>query len=339
MTIRQCAAGFLLTTSVFTGSFHLPTNEKAAAPPVGISITTNPRIELSGDPGQTLSGKIAVQNSGASVADISTIINDVLTGDLEGRPRFLPEGTSSHGFSLASWTTATPERTILNPNQTLQFDYEIKIPKNAAPGGHYGAIGFSINSNTQATSPIINAIPRVYALVLLTVSGKATYGAQIASISVKHSNKAPSDSRGQSPKPGYIVNSIVKNTGNIHFRPKDARVEIKNTFGKQLLIIPMDANLDKNVLPNSKREFTSSFFRHLGVGIYSARVTFSIGPDGGAQQEITKTVRFYVGPPWWVWVLVGVAFLLIVIAIFSRRRLRAAIHAFRSGSPKHAGGA
>ncbi|MEK7585897.1 MAG: hypothetical protein AAB477_01525 [Patescibacteria group bacterium] len=121
------------------------------------------RIEISGNPGESLTKEVTLINENDGTETYySSFANFEASGDT-GNPSFVVPKND-----IGTWMNA-PSVLTLKPKESKIVNLSINIPKNAEPGGHFGAIFFG-NSPSDANSGVsIGAKTGI--LVLLSVSG------------------------------------------------------------------------------------------------------------------------------------------------------------------------
>ncbi len=312
-----------------------------------LSILSDPVTYATVSPGDSTEGIIRVRNGDSVDHTIVSKIRDWIPGTDPGSVVLLEQGKSEQPsqqspYPLAAYTTVSPTQQLIKAKQEFEFHYKISIPeKGAAPGGHYGAVGFSIDNTPSVSSESGVAIsPRLYKLFFITVPGDVHYAAKITKFRVKRAKDIPLKSGVTQPTQnvqlltttGYKFLTTVSNDGNVHFKPKGFHVKISSVFGNHKTVdIPDPEASSANVLPHSQRTFTTNWPHKLSPGFYLAKVEFVYGADNGPFLHVTATRRIIVMPPWWFWIIL----LLIAIAIWmltrSRKRIRRAMRAFRDG--------
>jgi hypothetical protein len=137
------------------------------------ALTITPiRIEISGDPGQTLTDQMTLINDQkTNVTYYVSYLNFEAQGET-GNPAFVEAKDD-----LGTWMTA-PGSVTLAPQESKTVPIEIAIPKDAEPGGHFAAIFWGTVPQSSATNSVsIGA--KMGMLVLLRVNGKVNEQAGI----------------------------------------------------------------------------------------------------------------------------------------------------------------
>lgn len=297
---------FLFALSVFVFLF-------ACAPGVTHALTlTPPRVEISGDPGQTVTTKMTVINDlPAPGTYYSSYANFEASGD-SGTPQLM-EATDD----LGTWITA-PQSVFLAGRGSQEVTLSIAIPKNAAPGGHFAAIFWGTQLNDKKTNQVgIGA--KTGMLILLRVNGdipEAGGIAQFDTLGSKHLFTALPI--------GFSFR--FQNGGGDRIKP------VGEVLIKDMLYITakhIDGNpVDGNVLPVSARKFTTVWtgrdgengvvptgffaaanyeFHNFGFGRYGAHLNLSYGTKG----QVAKAVVHFWVFPWQLTIIVLVAFIIL----------------------------
>ncbi len=235
------------------------------------ALTISPaRIELSGDPGTTISDKFLLINEQENDQTFYTSVENFQAKGDSGAPSF---SELKEGFS--SWVTVTNQIT-LKKGERVEIPFSVHIPKDADAGGHFAAIFMStVPPSTKAGELAVGA--KVGMLMLLRVSGDIKEGGGVLSLSLKEG--------------GFFTTSLpinfvyrFSNSGNDRANPTGT-LSVRNMVGYKTE--DLNANPSSgNVLPNSTRRFdvkwgdedplpaSASFLNHV---IYEAR-NFAFGP-------------------------------------------------------------
>ena len=288
-----------------------------------------PRIELTGDPGQTITGSFGLFNEQDTHKTFYSSYENFEARGETGTPYFLPgeEG-------LAVWIE-TDSQVSLEPDERKSIPFTIRIPQNAEPGGHFAAI-FWGTTPPQVGEGQVAIGGKVGILVLLKVSGDIQEGGGILELNTAE---------------GKVLSSLpvtfiyrFSNDGGDRIKP-EGEIKIKNTLG--FTAATLDANKGEgNILPGSIRKFTAiwhsggqkeddltkkeelalmaqitnerkdkkGFFEtariqwsNFAFGMYNAELSLSYGQD---DQTAEASFRFFVIP----WQLLSI--IITMLAIF-----------------------
>lgn len=128
------------------------------------ALTLSPvRIEMKGNPGETVKGEMMVTNEseGTSVY-YSSYANFEASGD-SGSPSFVEPKNG-----IGTWMSTTASIDI-KEKEAKAIPFSIEIPKDAEPGGYFGAILWGNSPNTPGSGVAIGS--RTALLILLSVNG------------------------------------------------------------------------------------------------------------------------------------------------------------------------
>ncbi len=281
------------------------------------------RIEINGNPGETITKEMLLINESEDTSIFySSFSNFEASGDT-GNPSFaVPKD------GIGTWMM-TSEEISLKPKESKKVNLVINIPKNADPGGHFGAVFWGNSSNNVNSGVSIGAKTGV--LVLLSVSGDVKENAGLVEFNTKDN------------KTFYNTLPVsffyrFKNDGGDRIKP------VGKIVMRDLFYIPedrIDANPSLgNVLPGSTRKFEvdwvknprakdyvapdgkfAQFFdtalyqwQNFAVGPYFAKMSLLYGTDA---TRVSKTVFFFVFP----WQLLICLIVIFVIVFWGGRKL------------------
>lgn len=284
------------------------------------------RVELSGDPGQTIEGEFQVVNDQSKSQTFYTSAESFEAKGDDGTPNFFK---STDGID--SWVRVEPSITFKGSEQK-KIQFRITIPKKTEAGGYFGAIFLSTNPPAQSGQVVVSA--KIGVLLLLHVSGTIKEGGGLLEY------KTTDNTHFFSSLP-ISFEYRFQNSGSDRVKPTGT-IQVKNIFG--FTRDEINANrTDGNVLPGSVRKFAvlwspdesipTSFIgtvlyqaKHFAVGIYTATLTLQYGSTGA---EVAKAVRLFIFP----WQLLVVASVLSVFLFLLSRTL---IRKYNAWIIKHA---
>lgn len=266
-------------------------------------------MALTVNPGQTTSVQIYLRDISKSNLIVTGQVNDFVAAGEDGTPKILLDNNQSNPYSIRGWVSNLPGLTLI-PRQIKPMTVNINVPKNAAPGGHYGVVRFTATPpELQDTGVSLSA--SLGALVLITVNGKISENLTIQEFSVNHDSKTGSFF--ESGPLNFVER--FKNTGNVHVEPT-GQVTITDTFGKKLAAVNVNVP-PRNILPNSIRKFEEPLDKtvignKMLFGRYTAKLSVTYGTD---KKTLTDTLTFWVVP----YRLIGVVTIAIVSGFFALR--------------------
>lgn len=281
-----------------------PSGSSAASPGQGLEISP-PVIELSADPGQTVTTQIRVRNVAQGELIAKGRADDFGAGSSEdGKPRLLLEETGETRYSLKHWVQNVPDLRLA-PQELKTASIAIKVPANAEPGGHFGVIRFTaVPPNLEGTGVALSA--SVGTLVLLKVSGPVVDKVTVAEFAAGQKNKADIKA-GKFFEHGPIDFLVrLKNEGTVHEKVQGT-IEVTDTFGGKVGSVKVN-DRGGNVLPDSVRRFEQTLDKKALFGRYTAKLNLSYL---GGKEKLTGQITFWVIP----WKLIGLSLIgLLVLA-------------------------
>ncbi len=273
-----------------------------------------PTFDFSVDPGATELGVIKIYNEEKFEVTYYPILFNFTFSDESGTPSLYPADEDREGTSMAKWITLdAPQSFTLAPEQRISISYSVKVPNNAQPGGHYGAVVLSSTPPGTLAERGVGVGAQLGALILMNVSGEIIEKGSIAEFRLKE------------PRPWFNSLPIemmmrFENQGTSHLRPT-GHVSITNMFGSEVANIKVNETFG-SVLPKSIRKFDFVWvrenvseeasalvkeFKNFGFGRYKATLFLNYGKSNAL---VTSSVVFYVWP--WRLMLITVVGLLVI---------------------------
>ena len=238
-TIKKLNRSKLVLSIIFLSIFYIFLGKEAYA-----LTLSPPRLEVSGDPGQTLVGELEIYNEQDGEMTFYVSAQNFEARGETGSPYFLPYDETG----LASWIFSQDSITI-GPKERTKLPYEIVIPQDAEPGGYFASIFFATSPQVPEEAGQVTIGSKVGTLVFLNISGDTLEGAGVIEFNTKGGNTFP-----------YLPVTLYyrfPNDGARKLMPL-GNIEIKNMFGN--LAANLDANKSKgNVLPGSVRRFETTW--------------------------------------------------------------------------------
>jgi hypothetical protein len=273
-----------------------------------------PKFELFANPGDVVSEKIRIRNESDFPATYAIIIEDFSSSGEEGHVVIEEEGGDSN-YSLAKWIEPAVTQILLQPNEEQSINFNINIPRDAEPGGHYASILFA--SNVETLPGTASVSQRIGNLVLLRVSGNVSENANITTF------EAPTNSQ----KGPVTFTLRLNNEGNVHVRPKGTII-ITNFFGKKVEELPLQG---ANVLPGATRRMETTWEKDGLFGAYTATLVATYGQQNLPLTAATKFNVVSTSAMIFAVVALVSAFVLILSLISGRKRLAKAFKALTQG--------
>lgn len=264
-----------------------------------------PLVDLKLNPGDVKEIQINVRNVTSDTLEVSGQINDFVAEGEEGQPKLLLEEGEESPYSIKAWVTGLESVTI-KPQERKSLKAVINVPRDAAPGGHYGVVRFT-GTPPELKDSGVSLSASVGTLVLVNISGDVKESAKIAEMYTSQNDKKRSVF-----EYGPITLGVrLENDGNVHFKP-GGTVRVVNMFGKELASFQLN---DKggNVLPGSTRKFEQQLGQKLLFGRYKVTADIAYGSN---QTIITGEKTFWVIP--YKLIVIGIA--VIALSVFLIRR-------------------
>lgn len=280
------------------------------------ALTISPvRMEISGDPGQTLQGELELLNEQQEAKTFySSTANFEARGE-SGAPYFLPD--TSKG--LASWISVQ-ESVVLKPGERKTISFSIEIPRNTEPSGYFAAIFWGTSPPQTQGGGEVTVGGRLGVLILLSVSGQTQEGGGILELKTDAGKFLTS----------FPITFVYRfsNDGSQRTLP-DGQLKVKNMFGGTVATLNANPSLG-NVLPKSIRKFevawktkaqddfdefekvkqqyikdaeeetVEGFFgaarnqwKNFALGLYKAELSFTYGQE---QKTAQANFRFFIIP-------------------------------------------
>ena len=275
-------------------------------PNVGDYVVGPGKEELLVDPGQTITREIKVTNRFGKDKKFQIVLED-FQGSKDGKTPLELLGLTRGPYSLRDYIKPEVMEFKLQHGDRITIPVKITIPKDAVPGGLYGALIVSTKDdpNDPEIDPgksqnSINIESRIAILYFIRVKGPANEDGRLKDFSSSHHFylKGPID-----------MTYVFENSGNVYLDPKGF-IEIKNMYGSMVGRIDIPPYY---VLPNALRINNVSFDKGLMMGRYTAKITLDQGYLDKKASPDTKTIAFWVIP--WKIILGFIVGLIIILAI------------------------
>lgn len=206
-----------------------------------LALTISPvRVEITGNPGQTLRGEMEILNEQADTKTFfSSFENFEPSGDT-GSPRFV-----GNTGNLSTWLHTT-DRIDITANEKQVVPFTISIPADAEPGGYFSAIFWGSQDPKTQVAGEVAVGGKLGVLILLRVAGEIHEEAGLSEFATLDGGK--------------VYTTVPIGLG-YRFTNKGADrvvplgdIVVKNTFGMKVATLKANES-EGNVLPNSSRKF------------------------------------------------------------------------------------
>ncbi len=217
--------------------------------------------------------------------------------------------TEEAGLTIAEWIEVERGAIEIPPEQTRDVQFIVRVPADAAPGGHFAA--FTVSTRPPAATPgaaQIRTAQVVTSLFFVRIAGEVVEQGSIREFRAE-------DRFVSTPEVTFGLR--FQNDGNVHLRPQ-GDIRITNMWGQERGVIPINRQAHfGNVLPSSIRKFTFTWQGDLSlsdIGRYEAEVTLAYGQD--ARQFVTSTTNFWVVPLGPLFLTLGTLVAILSLAIW-----------------------
>jgi hypothetical protein len=285
-----------------------------------VSISVSPRsLDIAINPGESIENIFRVTNGSDETIKIEPSPKNFLPRGNEGAIELLEDSTP---FSLADWISVSPGGPVSVPaKKTVDFIVTISVPNNADPGGHFGSVVFRTlpaQQDQDGGGALISQ--EIAPVILVKVPGDVLEAASISSF--KPLKSFISDETSSE------FELIIKNDGNVHFRPT-GQVTIKNTIGREVAKINIEG---QNVIPGAERKMNVVWDDFgLRMGRYTAEATVVYGSDNNILNAKTSIIILPLKK------IIPLALVIIVIGFIgyrSRNRIKLAIKILFGKTPQ-----
>jgi len=266
-----------------------------------------PVIILTADPGQTITTDISIRNISGGELIVTGQLNDFVAAGEDGTPKILMDETDAdirnNPYSIINWISPMPQLDLIS-RQIATLPVTINVPKDAAPGGHYGVVRFTgVPPELKGTGVSLSA--SLGSLILVRVNGDVEENLSISEFSASQNGIKKSLFETAPLK----FSERIKNTGNLHEQPSGL-VTVTDMFGNKLATLGVNATAPQgNVLPGSTRLFTQDLdSKVIGNKILFGLYTATLKLTYANNQIITQTITFWVIP----YTLIGFIIILII---------------------------
>jgi hypothetical protein len=263
-------------------------------------------IELWVNPGDKYTREITITNRLGKTMDFNVEVED-FKGSRNPEEWVLFLGNEIGPYTLKDYLKPEITKFTLNHGQRITLPIEVSIPKDAEPGGRYGAILVSTNPpesqrvevEKEQAKGAVRIISRLSSLFFVRVKGDVKENGFFKELKI--------DKKFYEKGPIYFK-LFFENKGNVHLTPHGI-IEIRNLFGKKVDEIKVDPWF---VLPDSLRLREVKWERPWLFGRYTALVSINRGYQDIVDQ---KSVVFWVIP--WKIISAGLIALALIVWFFT----------------------
>jgi len=198
--------------------------------------------------GQTADGDLTIINDGTTRYTFLLYARPFSVKGESYDPNYTEVNDRTEAYQ---WVEFEKNKLELGPNERVQVNYTVKVPEQAAPGGHYAVLFAETQPPNDGSS--VARKKRVGSLLYMTVDGQIDEEGNLESWDIETLQRT---------KP--LVGSVrIKNTGNVHFL-STTHVTFYNIFGKKRY----DRSQETLVLPGTIRRVPIEWSDAPYFGIY-----------------------------------------------------------------------
>ncbi len=275
--------------------------------PVGDFVVEPAKIELTLEPGETVTKTVTVTSRISGETDFSISLEDFLgTDNGSYAVRLLGDQVSPYSFRSAirpdasSFSLGFGERAVVS--------IEIAAPAAAAPGGYYTSVVVAGDPRGDTLDGGgAKVVSRVAQLLFVRVDGEVEESGALLDFRLS----PPGFFRSGGP---FQFEALFQNTGNVHLAPYGS-VTVRNLIGSTVAEIPVDAYY---AMPKSMRYRTVEWpGKPMMLGYYTAEIELykGYGDEGDTSKA---TVSFLVIP----WLYLGIAAVALLLSWLATRYVR-----------------
>ena len=156
---------FLIVVTLLLSTFLIFNNSVFAK----INMTVSPiKYELEVDPGDIITQTATLFNYSQDTLYITTSTAEFISDGRSWKPIIVKPATNSQ--SISSWITLHTADFTIAPNEEKTISFDVFIPDNARPGGHYWAVFFENDANGLDNGSRIWINVDYWVLLLVNVS-------------------------------------------------------------------------------------------------------------------------------------------------------------------------
>tara|TARA_B100002051_G_C16733315_1_gene639617 strand:+ start:1747 stop:2763 length:1017 start_codon:yes stop_codon:yes gene_type:complete len=270
---------------------------------VGDFVVGPGRTEIELAPGETIVQEISVTNRISSGRAFELVVEDI-TGSRDGSSAVSLMGDERGPYSIRDYISFPEDTFELDLGERARVPVTITVPPDAEPGGYYGSVLVStvrVGEDDGSNVPRSPIIARVGSLFFLTVKGDTVTEGKTVSIDTING-------QGWYDAGPIELGILYENNGSVHVNPY-GELSVTNMFGEEVGYIEIEPWF---VLPNSLRVREITWDREFLLGRYTVTAKINRGYEDVVDEV---SVSFWVLP----WKIVGGAFLVLFIIIFSIR--------------------
>lgn len=208
------------------------------------------------EPGETVKGQLKVINDGDSEFDFTVYARPFsISSNDYNTPNFDDPVARADVFG---WVTFDNVKYHAAARSSVAVNYEINIPQDAIPGGHYGVIFAEISApSADKNNNSVRIVKRLGTKLYITVGGELQLAGRATG----------SDIPFWQFEPPLAADVRVENTGNTHF-DDTVRLTVRDSLGK----IKHQSLHKYTILPGTSRNIPLEWSKSPWFGLYKVQV-------------------------------------------------------------------
>ncbi len=251
---------------------------------------TPPLFKINLEPGDVWRSSVKAVNANPYDLDLyANVLNFEAQGE-RGQAKFIPvtERIGMEG-TLAEWIEVEDKAIHVEREASQDIPFTLRVPENAAPGGHYAAILVGtkpLKENLEGSGISVSSL--ISSLLFVEVQGDIREEGRIREFKTDKSVY-------QTPEAKLTL--TFENSGNVHVQPR-GKIRIYNMWGKERGDIPINEGSEfGNILPKSSRSYVFVWKGEKNAfeaGRYKAEASITYGRE--RPEQVTQAVYFWIIP-------------------------------------------
>lgn len=291
MLVKQCIQenlrGLMVVAAVVSVFFGPQALAQSVTNSANVLKVTPVRSDVEVKPGETKKIQTTVTNLTKAPITVKPIMNDFVAGDERGTPALILDADKfAPTHSLKRFMKPVPDVTI-PAGKGKAIEVTITVPKDAQPGGYYGAVRFA--PTTPETGGQVNLSGSVASLVLLAVTGPAVEKVELADFTIQQGGKTASYFQSSND---LQASARFENKGSVHMGPI-GKISVKEG-DKVVYEVDFNSGDPRDmILPDSARRWDVPLKNIGSFGHYTVNATFTYGKKN---QTVEVERTFWVVP-------------------------------------------
>lgn len=216
---------------------------------------TSKRYEI--EAGSSQKDNIRVINNGETEYDFVVYARPYSVNNEQYEPNFEEVTPRSQAYR---WVQFDKTDFTLKPGDEVTVEYTLRVPEDAAPGGHYGVIFAETQPKDEGSGNVIARKKRAGSIIYAKVDGEIKQEGNISHTEIPFWQH----------NPPLTAAGRVENTGNVDFEVS-SQLKVQNIFGTTV----HEDSRTQPVLPETTRAFSLEWDGAPQLGLYKAETTFS----------------------------------------------------------------